>query len=183
MTDASTPISRPLLTADLPEGLETEVSFAADDAERAALARRLGVPGVSGFTGKFQILKKPKDRLRVEGAVHARLTRVCVVTLEPFDVEVNEPIAIDFASAADAAAAALRVAHEPPAGESIVDQSDPPDPIVDGRIDLGVVATEFLALALDPYPRKPGAIFASAAHPSSEESPFAELKRLKLDES
>ncbi len=33
---------------------------------------------------------------------------------------------------------------------------DPPDPIIDGKIDLGALAAEFFALGLDPYPRKPG---------------------------
>ncbi len=36
---------------------------------------------------------------------------------------------------------------------------DPPEPIVNGFIDLGQLAAEFLVLGLDPYPRKPGAEF------------------------
>ena len=36
---------------------------------------------------------------------------------------------------------------------------DPPEPIVNGAIDLGALAAEFLMLGLDPYPRKPGAVF------------------------
>jgi len=36
---------------------------------------------------------------------------------------------------------------------------DPPDPIINGQIDLGALAAEFLVLNLDLYPRKPGATF------------------------
>ena len=35
---------------------------------------------------------------------------------------------------------------------------DAPDPIVDGKIDLGALAAEFMILGLDPYPRKPGVV-------------------------
>jgi hypothetical protein len=59
---------------------------------------------------------------------------------------------------------------------------DLPDPIVAGRIDLGALVAEFLALGLDPYPRKPGVEFAEpqgAAHEPVGESPFAKLRGLK----
>ena len=61
------------------------------------------------------------------------------------------------------------------------DQVDPPDAIIDDTIDLGVVAAEFTALALDPYPRKPGAAFDDLTDPGDAEEPsaFAVLERLK----
>ena len=60
------------------------------------------------------------------------------------------------------------------------DTPDPPEPVDNGLIDLGRVATDALYLALDPYPRKPGAVFdpvVEAADP--EDHPFAALKALK----
>ncbi len=48
----------------------------------------------------------------------------------------------------------------PDRAAALAEQPDPPDPIVNGRIDLGQLAAEFLALGLDPYPRKPGVEFA-----------------------
>ena len=55
---------------------------------------------------------------------------------------------------------------------------DAPDPIEDGRIDLGQYAIEQLALTLDPFPRKPGAEFVQPPEPV-EISPFAVLKAFK----
>ena len=55
--------------------------------------------------------------------------------------------------------------------------TDPPEPIENGMIDLGRLATDVLYLAIDPYPRKPGAVFepeVTAADP--EDHPFAALK-------
>ena len=57
---------------------------------------------------------------------------------------------------------------------------DPPEPIVNDVIDLGRVATDALFLGIDPYPRKPDAVFEQpvvAADP--EDHPFAALKALK----
>ena len=63
--------------------------------------------------------------------------------------------------------------------EVLLNEADPPEPIVDGAIDLGGITLEFLALALDPYPRKPGASFESSAGDTGIESPFAALAKLK----
>ena len=49
-------------------------------------------------------------------------------------------------------------------------------------IDLGRLATDALFLAIDPYPRKPDAVFeplVDAADP--EDHPFAALKALQAD--
>ena len=45
---------------------------------------------------------------------------------------------------------------------SLADEDDP-DPVIDGKIDLGALTAEFFALGLDPYPRKPGAEFVAPA--------------------
>ena len=59
---------------------------------------------------------------------------------------------------------------------SLADE-DEPDPVIDGKIDLGALAAEFFALGLDPYPRKPDAIFEQSAESEPADSPFAALAR------
>ena len=49
--------------------------------------------------------------------------------------------------------------------------------LCNGRIDLGALTAEFLALGLDPYPRKPGVAFEP--HEEAAEKPLAALHRLK----
>jgi hypothetical protein len=51
-------------------------------------------------------------------------------------------------------------------GAFAIGEEEEPDPIVDGKIDLGALAAEFMILGLDPYPRKPGVDFIP---PSSQE--------------
>jgi hypothetical protein len=56
---------------------------------------------------------------------------------------------------------------------------DPADPIINGQIDLGALASEFLALNLDLYPRKPGVTFEDmyvGGEASGTNSPFAVLR-------
>ncbi|WP_159726709.1 DUF177 domain-containing protein [Methylosinus sp. Ce-a6] len=187
------PFSRPLAAVDVPEdGLE--LSIAADEKERAALAEADGLRALSRLEAKLKVTREGRGGLRVTGELAADLRQTCVVTLEDFDARIVEPIDLSFAPEPSPAApesaqrmsrrrreAAPEEAKEPRASRHISDlDEDAPDPLVDGRIDLGAIVAEFLALALDPYPRKPGARFAppeaSEEEPTAKASPFAGLR-------
>jgi len=172
---AAPPFSRPLRVDALP-GKGATQSIEADADERTALAKLNHLPAIASLSATFKLSRSGRDSVRVTGAVRAEVTQVCVVTLEPFPASVDEPVDILF---------------EPPAKdpkqrggaekEEDLDltAADPPDVIVDGVIDLGVLAAEFLALGLDPYPRKPGVAFAAPARADDTPSPFAALAELK----
>ena len=164
-TDVAIPLSRPFPVADLPpEGLEATVK--ATPEEREALARDFKLPAIHALTGTFR-LAGTRSRVHVSGHVDATVSQICVITLDPFDSDIQENVDVEFA--APGAASELR-------GE------DPPDEIVDGTVDLGALTAEFLALGLDPYPRKPGVDFTFEAADDRPESPFAALGPLKRDE-
>jgi uncharacterized metal-binding protein YceD (DUF177 family) len=131
----------------------------ADPAERAALAELNRLPGVAKLTATFTLRRAGRAGVRVSGVVHAEVTQTCVVSLEPFPATLDESVDVRFAPSADGSAA-RHGAPGAPADAILLDAEDAPDPIVDGRIDLGALAAEFLALGLDPYPRKPSAQFA-----------------------
>ena len=60
---------------------------------------------------------------------------------------------------------------------------DPPEPFVNGVIDLGRLATDALFLAIDPYPRRPDAVFEPLAEVKDPAAhPFAALKTLQSGE-
>jgi hypothetical protein len=107
--------------------------------------------------------------LHVVGRVSATVGQTCVVTLEPLENEIDESIDLIFAPAAAA----------PPGEEVEVSVADAPEPLVGGVVDLGAIATEFLILGLDPYPRKPDAIFQPPAGGDDTAHPFAALAALK----
>ncbi len=82
------------------------------------------------------------------------VTQVCVVTVEPFDVEIDEHIKVTFVPEEE-------MPSEKEIGSEFESDLDAPDVLENGIVDLGAVITEYLALSLDPYPRKPGAEFSS----------------------
>ncbi len=160
-----TEFSRPTRVQPLPrDGLALEIE--ANAQERAALAKLNGLPGIERLSASFRIAKWRRG-VEVEGELSARVTQTCVVSLEPFEVDIDEPIEAKF----------LPVEAMPAATESEAD-ADAPDPLVDGRIDLGALASEFLTLALDPYPRKPGVAFEPSSPAKEPESPFSRLRAL-----
>ena len=143
----------------------------ANESERAALATRLGVPEVRHVAADITLkLTNAGQLVRLKGRLKARLVQICVVTLEPFETEIDEDFARLYATETD-----------PETLEVIIDpnQDDPPDPIEEGHIDIGEAAAEHLALAMDPFARKPGADFLPPAESAPEEpekpSPFAVL--------
>jgi Large ribosomal RNA subunit accumulation protein YceD len=161
---------------EVPEqGLDLAIS--ADAATRQALAAADGVAGIDSLEADFHIARHDLDEFNVSGTLRARVTQICVVSLEPFDTDVVEEIDVDFAPPAMAAHAAARSATL--LGAPGVPERDPPDAIVDGMIDVGALAAEFLALGLDPYPKKPGVEFAPVTVPEeSAGRPFDALKKL-----
>jgi uncharacterized metal-binding protein YceD (DUF177 family) len=159
-------VHRPTATDRIPAaGLSVDVTT--DAAECAAVAARLGIPGVKRLVCQFKVFRPPQARggeIVAEGHLRATLMRECVVSLEPFKVSVEER---------------FRVRFVPCGMEAVDDDPESDDEIgYDGTaIDLGEAAVEQLALTLDPYPRKPGAALPPEA--SDEPSgPFAGLEGL-----
>ena len=168
------PWSRPLRWTDvLPGGLS--LAFTADDAERARVAEGLDVDGIVTLAATLEI-KPWLDGCEVGGELRACVMRTCGVSLESFEECVDEPVALRFV------ASGSPNAPQAPLGDLELDfqAEDPPDVIDGDAIDLGAYMTEQLALALSPFPRKPGAEFQPPAA-SGTLSPFSALARLQLD--
>jgi uncharacterized metal-binding protein YceD (DUF177 family) len=162
------PISRLVAVDRLPEGGSHAV-LEATPQECEALAREFKLPAVHALKANLRI-KGSLRRMNVSGTVEGRVTQVCVVTLEPFEAAVREEVDVDFSE------------HVGPEAEGRDEADlDRPDEIVKGKIDIGALAAEFLALGLDPYPRKPGVAFEEGAAGADDASPFAKLRGLASD--
>ena len=163
----------PVSVVELPDaGLRREIE--ADAAVRARVATVAEVREVSRLVARFDIVPMPGRRVHVGGHVSARVGQNCVVTLEPMESEIEETIDVVFTSdAADKP-------HKSAELDIPAEGKDPPEPLVNGRIDLGALAIEFMILGINPYPRKSDVVFeppAAAADP--KEHPFSALKTLK----
>ncbi len=157
-------LHRPLAVERIgPHGHEVEIQ--ATGPECADVAVRLRLPAIASLACRFQLQPLPGGRIAASGALKAVVSQVCVLTLESFTATVEETFRIRFV----------------PEGR----ESDDPDPesedeiaYAGAAIDLGEAAVEQLALALDPYPRAPGAVLPDKAR-DVPASPFAGLSSLR----
>ena len=129
----------------------------ADAASRAALAAAYGLPEIAELTGDFLLSHEAGGVIAAELGLRARLTQTCVITLEPFEAELTERARLRFVPAATIGEAA-------DLGDLDAAALEAPDdlPYAGDIIDLGAALAEQLALALDPYPRRPGASLPTA---------------------
>ena len=169
---AAEPFSRIVRVDTLPKEGKT-VALEATEAERNALATFLKLPSIEALCASLTLKRSTRGGVRVTGAIHVELTQTCVVSLEPFSGAIDEDIDVRFAPPAPAADPELSRAGD---GELEMSESDAPDPLIDGRIDLGALATEFVALGLDPYPRRPGVTFEPPSDGAGSVKPFSALR-------
>jgi hypothetical protein len=178
-------LSRLVDVNDIPEG-GLQVPVQADAAERAGVAKRAGLLAVHLLEADLAITRLDETKLRVAGPLRARVAETCVVSLDPFETGIDAGIEADFVpearrSVPRRAGSARRPQPVDDASSSFTAQLNAPDPIIDGRIDLGALVEEFLILNLDPYPRKPGVRFHGGEFsiaPDETASPFSVLKKL-----
>ena len=159
------------------------VHLSANEAERRALATLWKVNDVGSLVADLQIGRWKKDGVKIKGEVRAELVQSCVVTLDPVETKIAESVEAIFVP--EGSRLARQADND--GGEMILDPGGPdiPDTFSGDTIDVGVVVSEHVALAIDPYPRKEGAVFGerieSTAADDKRPNPFAVLKDLKKD--
>jgi len=164
-------LSHPLALGDIGED-EVVVEITADANQRRRLAARFDLVAVAAIEAVLRVHRAPAGRLLVRGRITAEVVQRCVVSLEPVAARIEAEVARTYAGGR-AAAAGPEVVVEALAGEIV-------EALPAGALDLGEVVAEELGLAIDPYPRKPGASLAEAPAPAaSPPSPFAVLARLR----
>jgi len=159
--------------AEIPDG-GLRVTREASEAERTHLIEALGILGCQRLVAEFTIRAIGKGHYRLAGKVAGELTQACVVSLEPVAQSVEGSFDVEF----------WPEGSLPEAGEEEIGALGAAEiePVVHGRIDAGRIVFETVATSLDPYPRKPGAIFEADAVEDSElfdAGPFAALRKLK----
>jgi uncharacterized metal-binding protein YceD (DUF177 family) len=158
------------------------------DAEaRAALCDRLGLLDLQNVQATLHLGRERGGHvIHITGTVAAAVVQECVATLRPVPSQVTGEIDTYYAEASapvsfEGARAKLR-AKAGEGEQEIVDEVDAPEPIIDGQIDLGEIATQFLSLALPDYPRAADApeIALETGQPlERKDSPFAALQQWK----
>lgn len=151
----------------------------ANAAEREKLAARLGLAALSRLIAEVEFRRRGGGRIEVSGSFEADLIQNCVVTLEPVPASIAASFAMTFIETDDAADPAERETTVSLQG------AEPPEPVAAGAIDLGEAVVQHFAVAIDPYPRAPGAEPTSPGNPAGAAAeaapphPFAGLAGLR----
>jgi len=123
-----------------------KLSVSADKDERDLLAQRFCVLEIKRLDADFVIERRASGDERVYVDVHfsADLVQNCVVTLRPINKNINDRFSAVFASETEGV---------PGSSSFTVEDPDPPEVFSEGQLEVGSLVAEYLALALDPYPR------------------------------
>lgn len=161
-----------MTVADIPEtGLHLDL--AASPEVSAGVAALAGLREVSGLSASFDLTRRGAGA-HIVGRVSAKVGQTCVVSLEPVENDIDEAIDLTFAPRPEGAGEPAKADRRRPKTDA-----EPPEPLINGAVDLGAIATEFLILGIDPYPRKPGVQFAPVQAETDGPHPFAALAALK----
>ena len=153
------------------------LDLVADEAERAAIARRLGLSSLDRLEA-HAVLSRNGEIVRVEGRLLATLDQSCVVTNDPIASHVDEPFELMFTPELGSGA---------PDEEIELGEADCDVIFYDGgAIDLGSAIADTLGLSIDPYPRSAGADAAlreTGVLSELDAGPFAALAKLRKNDS
>jgi uncharacterized metal-binding protein YceD (DUF177 family) len=170
-------LSRPLRIDEIRDEASGSVETTA--AERTAIAKLLDLRGIEGLSLTYRLVRAAGGRLRLKGELKAKVIQTCVVSLEPIESSLEIPVEAEFWPQAMIAAHQER--DEEHGGLPLAEW---PEPIEEGRIDLGPLIYEMLATSLEPYPKREGASFEWSQEGEERNleprtSPFAALGALK----
>ena len=151
--------------------------------EREALSSRFSIDSLESLVVEISLCLGAGGVVLLTGKLKAALTQTCVVSLKPLVNEIN----LTFDRTYSASAKPFFGQQEEPDedGSQADDQPEPPEPLENGGIDIGEVASEELAIEIDPFPRLVGVEFDSVAENNEDQNaeelrnPFAVLEKLK----
>jgi len=178
---SKSPISRIVTVSTLPTtGFPVRIDATGE--ERGELAAAHGLSSVDTFHADLELKRWRKDGVRLRGTVQAKIVQECIVTLEPVVSDLDIPVDSVFLPEDSPLKRPLD-----DDGALIVDPEGPdiPETFEGGSIDVGAIVEEFFELAIDPYPRAPGAELDEASSTDDEggeddgDNPFARLAALR----
>jgi uncharacterized metal-binding protein YceD (DUF177 family) len=159
------------------------VDIVASDGERTALAKRFGFLGLPAFSARVTVDRRIGGQIVVEGRLRGKVVQACVLTLDPVTQELDDAFRLVFKKD-------LEDERDPESGEAVLSaHADSPEPLSGNLLDVGEIVAEQLSLAVDPYPRRPGAKLEDVlprprgggrkGAPEQRRHPFAALAALR----
>ena len=173
--------SRPCPLESLGED-ELVLEIEATPEERRALARRFDLVSLEALRATLRLRRVGHDGvIAVTGRFEAEVTQSCVVTLAPVQGRLAEDFSLRYR---EAEAGPVAGAEAEKHAEVDLTAEEPPEVVGPEGLDLGEAVVQLFGVALDPYPRAPGAeldgegLAGEPQEAGERASPFAVLKGL-----
>ena len=174
MNEKAPEFSRIVNIAHLPScGSEEELE--ATPTERAALAERFGIVGISSLVANLRLNHQEKHIVKVAGEVSVVVSQRCVVTLEPIEQKLDINIDSVFVPEKQ---------HEENGNTDEISLNGGDETDVEtysgGKIDIGELVSQCVGINIDPYPRKNdvGLVNAKFGIQQEKPNPFEELANM-----
>lgn len=171
-------------------------SIEATEKDRAALAERMDIPAIGSLSAEIDITRSSHNKavVHVQGTLKADVTQECVVSHAPIHSHILEDFEAWYADREKYIS--LDKARHERQGRSVdaeiqmMEEREDPEPMVNGKIDLGDLVGQYLSLGLDPYPQLEGAVpdkipgvtvvpEGAVVESPLRRNPFEALKKLK----
>ncbi|RVB12818.1 DUF177 domain-containing protein, partial [Mesorhizobium sp. M7A.F.Ca.CA.004.05.1.1] len=133
------------------------------------------------YRAELLVASWKRNGVKISGRVEADITQACIVTLEPVEAHIDEPVE------------ALLLPEDSKlgrqgfdgGGEILLDAEGPdsPETFSGDTIDVGALAEQYFGLAIDPYPRKQGASLNAGSETEPAENEFQQKLRSLLGKS
>ncbi len=136
-----------------------DVVVSTNEADRRSLAEDLGILDVEHLDATVTAKPWRKTGVRLDGVIRAAVRQSCVVTLEPVPENISTTFAVRLLPEQE-------LATLDDTDEIVIDPDeviDPPEPFINGKIDVGAIVCEHIALELNPYPRLEGQVFVGSS--------------------
>ncbi len=174
MTTKITELSRIVELRAVMENDHVALKIKATPEECQMLAKRFDILDVEDLDASMTIRRGHAPGLiRIDGEIGAHVVQACSVTLAP----VKETIEDTFSDVLTTDPALLATEEE-----AADDDSDKPVELIRGdTIDIGEIVAQWVALALNPYPRSDAPLYEHIEHVAEmgTHTPFDVLKALK----
>lgn len=189
-TEAPAPEWSVLVDAQTVTTTPQKTRISATEEERKALCVRLGLNNISSLSADITLHREKGSVIHVNGLMKANVMQACSITTDPVQTQIEETFEGWFADQ-DRIVMLAKARHErlgrmTDSEIPILDESEDPEPLVNGMIDIGELVVQHLSLAVDAFPRRRGLedteiVDVSAGDPAAlvRRNPFEALKNWK----
>lgn len=141
------------------------LKIAPDESQTRTIVKRLAIDGLEGLEARITLRRNTGNMvIHVQGIITAKAFQKCIITLAPLEIDIEAPFEAWYADSSQTLsftkAKRERDIEKDNIEQPILDEAEDPEPVVDGRIDLGELVVQHLSLNIDPYPRAIGASYA-----------------------